>query len=508
MNRLYRNFVQIKKQLLQRVSFLNTYDMFLLVIICLGVILRLVQYLFNRSLWLDESALALNIINRSFSQLLQPLDYNQGAPIGFLMVEKLLIQSFGSSEYILRLFPFLCGVFSLFLFCKVAKHYIKQKAALIAILLFTISNPLIYYSSECKQYSSDVFIALILYAVTIYTQSKRLTTSRIALFGIIGAITIWFSHPAVFILAGVGSSLILYYLNKKEWLKISRLSIIYSIWVLSFITFYLVSLSNLTQNKPLLRYWKGGFMPFPFKIQWFSKTFIEIFKFPVGLSLLPHIAALIFVIGCISMLLKKGRDIITLMSPIFFTLLASGFHKYPFSGRLLLFIVPIVIIIIAEGIEHIRVENYNYSTIIVIILISLLVFDPLIDSSYHFLKPYTKEEIKPVLSYIKENKQSGDLIYLYYASRVAFKYYSESYSFKDSDYIVGVSSRGKLQNYISDLDKLRDNKRVWVLFSHVFMGVVNEEEFFLQYLNNIGTKLDSFKTYGASVYLYDLREKK
>lgn len=505
MNRLYRNFIQIKKQLLQRISFLNTHDIFLWVIICLGIILRLVQYLSNRSLWLDESMLALNIINRSFSQLLQPLDYNQGAPIGFLMVEKLLIQAFGSSEYILRLFPFLCGVFSLFLFCKVAKHYIKQKATLIALLLFAISKPLIYYSSECKQYSSDVFIALLLYTVTIYIQSKRLTNSRIALFGVIGAIAIWFSHPALFILAGVGSSLILYHLNEKEWLKISRLSIIYSIWILSFVTFYLVSLSNLTQNKPLLRYWKGGFMPFPFKIEWFSKTFIEIFKFPVGLSLLPHITALIFVIGCISMLLKKGKEIITLMSPIFFTLLASGFHKYPFSGRLLLFIVPIVIILIAEGIEHIRVETYNYSTIIVIIIISLLVFDPLIDSSYHLLKPYTKEEIKSVLSYIKENKKSGDLIYVYYASRVAFRYYSESYGFKDNDYIVGISSRLNPEKYIIDLDKILGNKRVWILFSHVFQ---DEENLFLNYLNSKGKIIDSFKVPGASVYLYDLREKK
>ena len=57
-------------------------------IILFGTLLRLTQYLSNRSLWLDEANLALNIVNRSFLQLLKPLDNNQGAPIGFLMLER------------------------------------------------------------------------------------------------------------------------------------------------------------------------------------------------------------------------------------------------------------------------------------------------------------------------------------------------------------------------------------------------------------------------------------
>ena len=46
--------------------------------------------------------------------------------------------------------------------------------------------------------SSDVFITLLLYTIAIHILSKPPTTSRIFLFGTIGAIAIWFSHPAVF----------------------------------------------------------------------------------------------------------------------------------------------------------------------------------------------------------------------------------------------------------------------------------------------------------------------
>src|SRR5207249_2944193 len=75
-----------------------------------GVIVRCVQYLANRSLWLDESMLALNITHRTFTQLLQPLDYDQGAPFAFLIIERAFVQLLGNSEYALRLFPLLAGI--------------------------------------------------------------------------------------------------------------------------------------------------------------------------------------------------------------------------------------------------------------------------------------------------------------------------------------------------------------------------------------------------------------
>src|SRR5438093_1878315 len=79
-------------------------------IIGFGITVRCVQYIANRSLWLDESLLALNIVHRTFLQLLQPLDYEQGAPVGFLMIEKASVQIFGNNEYALRLFTFLFGI--------------------------------------------------------------------------------------------------------------------------------------------------------------------------------------------------------------------------------------------------------------------------------------------------------------------------------------------------------------------------------------------------------------
>ena len=88
----------------------------------LGVIVRVLQYAYYRPLWLDENALAFNLVNRSFFELLQPLDYAQAAPPGFLFLEKAVIQTLGASTYTLRLVPLLAGIRSIFLVWELARQ--------------------------------------------------------------------------------------------------------------------------------------------------------------------------------------------------------------------------------------------------------------------------------------------------------------------------------------------------------------------------------------------------
>jgi hypothetical protein len=80
----------------------------------LGTGIRLHEFLNDRTLWLDEARLALNVVNRSYLQLLQPLDYDQGAPIAFLFFERLIIQLLGNNEHNLRRLPFIASIASFF----------------------------------------------------------------------------------------------------------------------------------------------------------------------------------------------------------------------------------------------------------------------------------------------------------------------------------------------------------------------------------------------------------
>lgn len=150
-------------------------------------------------------------------------------------------------------------------------------------------------------------------------------------------------------------------------------------------------------------------------INWFFDTFFGIFKNPVGLSL-SGIAALAFLVKSGSIISNKKERYYLLILPIFFTLIASGIHKYPFKGRLLLFIVPSLIIFIAEGVEQIVAKTRHNAPLVGIGFICLLLLNPSLSAAKNLIKPRTVEDIKPVIEYIIKNDQSGNVLYVYYNS--------------------------------------------------------------------------------------------
>src|SRR5215831_4593695 len=108
-------------------------------ILLVGIVFRLRQYLINRSLWADEAMLALNIVNRNFAGMFQPLDFNQGAPIGFLLVEKFFNTLLGRNELVLRLLPIIAGLAALWLFYILLKRVTSGAGLLVALRLFALN---------------------------------------------------------------------------------------------------------------------------------------------------------------------------------------------------------------------------------------------------------------------------------------------------------------------------------------------------------------------------------
>ncbi len=492
------------------------------VIICFGIAIRLVQYFYNRSLWADEAVLALNIVNRSYLELLQPLDYDQGAPFGFLIVEKLAIQLFGNNEYALRLFPLLSGIISFFLLYRLAKIFLRGYAVPIALAFFASLNQLIYYATELKQYSSDVAIALFSCLLVTQMFRQRLSIKKVILFSLLGALTIWFSHPAIFVLAGFGASYLLIdvlKLRNKNYQnnQIFKVLLIYSSWLISFALFYFVSIQSLTKNQDLMTSWKDGKNAFPssaFDIIWLFDAFGKFFYDPLGFKgIMDGVAILAFVIGCISLFYRQKSKLLIILSPLIVTFVAAYLQKYPFRGRLVLFLTPFFILFIAEGIEClIRKTRSKLAFIAGIILLISLVFQPISKASNFLINPNWNEEIKLVLNYVKSNEQPSDILYVYQRGHYQFLYYADKYGYQEGDYIIGVDDLDKYdgrdlsdkerKRYENDLNQLRGNKRVWLIFSHSHVG--SENDMMKSHLDKIGKQIDYFESPGAFVYLYDL----
>lgn len=294
-------------------------------ILIAGALLRIAQYCSNRSLWCDEALLALNVLHRSWSGLLKPLDYNQGAPIGFLLLEKLSAEILGGSEFALRLVPLLAGVSSLFVFWRVARRCVSTRAAMVAFGLFAISFPLIYYSSEVKQYSTDVFVNLFLLTLLLEPWAGQLLSRRTHRLGLGGAAAIWFSHPASFVLAGFAITSALFLRARREWDGFRALAALFAVWAFSFVTCYLISLRRLTQNAMLLDFWRDQFPPFPLRsvhnLPWLADRTLELVRDSAGLD--APLGAAFVLAGLGSMFLRDKKALGLIVAPAGLAVLAS-----------------------------------------------------------------------------------------------------------------------------------------------------------------------------------------
>lgn len=474
-------------------------------ILSFGIIFRLTEYLYNRSLWFDELDIVLLLKDQPFNKVFSLFSYN--APIGFLMIQKILIDSLGSHEYILRLFPFISGVVALVLFYYVAKQCLKPMAIPIALGLFAISDSLIYYSAELKQYSSDVAIGLLLLLLGTYFWHKKPTNLQIIIFGLIGALALWFSHPSVFIFAGIFLSYALDYFKNRQYNKLSVLMGAGFVCGISFVAFYFLSLQHLHSNDMFKGFFNNNFMPLIPKsfadIEWFTWSFFKVINNPVGITM-TGIGMLATLVGGVKMYSDNKGIFLMLIAPILLCLLSSGMHLYPFADRLLLFVVPAIILFVGAGAAQIFLGLARFSVVSGIIFLCLLFLHPTLHAISHLGQSRGFEESRPAIEYFIRNRKNNDVLYLYCGAAAAFSYYGPRYNYQ-GDYIKGVGARDSWFNYCRDLDKLRGQKRVWLLFSHVrSWSGLNEEKFFLQYLGEIGVRIDSFKSLGAAVYLYDL----
>jgi hypothetical protein len=289
----------------------------------------------------------------------------------------------------------------------------------------------------------------------------------------------------------------------------------------------------LSHNPHLLYEWAACFVPSPllsFKTaEWLNTMPFGNFLSAAGFEL-TGLAALAFLVGCFSMFRDRLEQLFILISPIAFTLLAAKIHAYPFCGRIVVFLVPPLVLLVAEGVECVRRESWS-GNLIGFFLIGLLSFGPLLFSTYQLLRPHsrllplgveasqlplplvggghTKEEIKPVLSYVKANEREGDTLYVFDVTKPAFLYYAPKYGLDKMNYILGTVSGLKMpfgtqtwKDYADDIDGLQGRPRVWFLVSHLR----EQEKFLLYLLDSRGTRLDSFQAVGAGVYLYDFSQ--
>jgi hypothetical protein len=486
-------------------------------IVALGIVLRVRQYLSYRSLSGDEASLAVNIVSRSFAGLTEPLGFHQAAPVGFLYIEKLLIILLGNADYILRLLPLISGILAVYLLYRISLDHFGI-VGIFALSMFALNSWQVYYTSELKQYSSDVMVTLLLVYFSLRCLKEEPRDRDFIWLGAIGAIAIWISHVAIFILAGTGLALVFEKYVRKRQIPLVWLAGLAAVWFVSFGIDYLVALQDSATNRYFQTFWAKAFLPLPpwSDIPWLVNIY---YKF-VLITLngtdtgMDHMILILGFIGGLSLLARRPGMAIIVIFPFIMTLVASAWQKYPLSHRFMLFLVPLALLLMAEGVGRIYYFLAKWQKHVALILCGIPVVFMLLLPAQNaigvFKSPSTASEIKPIMKYIEENRKQGDVIYIHYRSVTAFTYYAPFYHLNSENIIAGVDRQDPkkaISRFIEDVKSLKGNDRVWFVLSEVVeCGDCegNPSQFFINYIDENGTLIDSVQATNSGAYLYDL----
>jgi Dolichyl-phosphate-mannose-protein mannosyltransferase len=475
-----------------------------------GVLFRLVHYLNNRSIWLDEALLARNIVDRGPLALLRPLDHYQTAPVLLRLLLDAATVPFGPNELALRLVPFLASVVSLWLYWVVGRRFFDRGYLVAFLALCAFSYPLVYHAQELKPYAVDVAVALALTEAFLrLMRADPLTPGRVALLGLGGVLAILMSHTAVFVLAGLGLVLLVVVIrapHRRVW-SLGTLLGLGGVWMLTCGAQYWLCVRTPRSNAFLRDFFADGFLPAPTSLEALHtwgvtlQALVRYSGFPSAWTLF---VVLLLAAAVAETLRRRRLDTGGLLLIGLVTLAASVLQQYPLAsanasnsaasyGRLSLFLVPPLYLLLVRGVQI--MAGPGRPAVAGMLAAGLLI--PSLSSALALSKPILREEVRPVLQYVRAHWEPQDRVYVYYRDPHAVKYYRGWLRFPEESLHWGRWSIRQQPHFGAEIEAMRRWPRVWFLVSHRYE---EEERDWLTRLE--GELLDQYQAPGVSVYLY------
>lgn len=399
----------------------------------LGLVLRFYQYLMGRSLWDDETHLALNFMKYGFVRLLQPLDYIQAAPALFILLTKAMAETFGYGELALRAIPFVSSILTFPLIYFITRELTQNKVtALIAFFTFAVNLCVIYFSSELKQYAVElaVYLGMVYLAIG---RNGFVVRHRNLLLATAGSISIFLSSTAFVILFCIACNFFLTWYQEKKINK-EQFKILVP-WLLAFLSNYFLFIYHHPATLQQRINYSFAFCPTDILscafVNFLKKTIEETFFTLVlyvskayGFS---YLLLLIFVAAIRHIIIRKQWTLFLLVClPIIIHLGLSALKLYPFWYRLILYLVPCFIILMAMGTTLIgQFLKKRLHNLVALVAIAYCVFFFTRESFRQF--PLWFREIKPSLNYVNDSLPPGTHVYITDPAHAYAYYYKRGY---------------------------------------------------------------------------------
>lgn len=345
-------------------------------IILIGIIIRTKILFLNNEPYQDFVSVAASI-HLPYSQLFHSLDFAQVAPPFFLVLSKFLVQVFNPNhileynDFILRIIPYLAGIFSLPLFVILVQQMFQNKyLTWFCSFFFTFNFYSICYSLEFKQYSIETCMTVVLLLIFYNMDIKKDSIKKLLFISLFIAIIPWFSSISIIILMA-GYPVLLIYLIKEKYFNLSRILLLSIPLFISLILFYFFYLKNLSESYYVLTdYWKDYFLTFD-NFMFLFKNSLSWF-FPISINKDFYFYAFI-ILNILFLISNNGykdnyKAKCLCLIPIFIFILISFLKLYPFYERFLLFLLPIFIIVIFQFVFLLKDNKFTSIAVILVLL--------------------------------------------------------------------------------------------------------------------------------------------
>ncbi|MCE9607092.1 MAG: glycosyltransferase family 39 protein [Planctomycetia bacterium] len=319
----------------------RTLDRWVWMLVALGLAARITRYLLCFPLWDDECFLMVNLIDRGYGELMQPLDFHQVAPLLYLWLERTMIDWFGYNEYAMRFPALVSGIATLLLFRHIAKRLLSGVALLTAVAIFSVAYPCIRYSAEAKPYGTDLLFGLLLMAGAIEWRLKPEQSRWGWFLAALAPLAIGMSYPAAFVAGGLGLWLIPMLWRTRSVGGWSAWFAFNAATCLAFLGFFLLTVgSQSTAELPFMtEFWKESFPPLsePWKLPfWFINVHVGSWlSYPLGGKRGGSILTFTWVVVAVVMWYRtRRRDLVGLcLLPLGLNMIAAALHRYPYGGH-------------------------------------------------------------------------------------------------------------------------------------------------------------------------------
>lgn len=453
-----------------------------------GVVLRILQYAYGRSLWLDEASLALVIMESDgYGALLEPLGRNQVAPILFLWLQRAVIDLLGAGEYTLRLVPLLAGCASLPLFWPVFRRLAGPHAALAALAVCAGSAVAVYYSAENKQYALELLVL----ATVLWTYFELRGARRTWALAVVGAAGVFASHVAVVPLAVVGA----HHIWSERF--VPKAWIAPATWVLALAVFYLAFVHGHPTRETMETAWQDAFLPLgPAAGGWLRWAWAKALNLtgaqPAALPVFTGLA----VLSLAQIVRRRAWTLAWVaLAPLAIHLGLSVLRVYPVEQRLMLYLLPCLALLLTYGITSLAAEARPR-----VAVAAVLIFVVYFPAGAIGALPQQKEEFRYVRKGLERHYRPGQAVYLYYAAEPAWTFYEKTEAMSiDPPVVVGTRRTGDPGGYVRELAELEGE--VWVALSHV---PPMDERVILSILDHRGEWLFAIVARGSSAHLFHL----